>query len=87
MEEGKIISITVAADLLAKAEEKAAREQRTVNELIADAVTRYLSADPEWEALLAWGREHGKKSGIRSEEDVERMSDEWRQQKRQAAAS
>jgi hypothetical protein len=38
MEESKVISITVAADLLAKAEETASREQRTVKELISDAL-------------------------------------------------
>jgi metal-responsive CopG/Arc/MetJ family transcriptional regulator len=66
MDEGKVISITVAADLLAKAEETAAREQRTVNELITDAVSRYLASDPEWEALLQRTRAAGKRLGLQS---------------------
>jgi hypothetical protein len=47
MDKGKVISITVAAGLPAKAEETAAREQRPVNELITDAVSRCLASDPE----------------------------------------
>ena len=39
------------------------------------------SANQEWEALLKWGRAHGKALGIESEEDVERMCDEFRREK------
>lgn len=86
MAEGKVISITVAADLLAKAEEKAASEQRTVNELISDAVTRYLASDPDWEALLHRTRAAGESLGVRSEADVERLTDEYRRERLERTA-
>jgi predicted transcriptional regulator len=85
MSTAKTISITLPPELLEKAQEIARREHRTISELFREALRRYKSADPEWEALLTRGRAHGQALGIESEEDVERMSDEWRQERRLAA--
>lgn len=85
MRTAKTISMTLPPELLSKAQEIAARELRTMSELFREAIRRYKSVDPEWEALMNWGRAHGKSLGIESEEDVERMSDEWRQERRLAA--
>jgi Arc/MetJ-type ribon-helix-helix transcriptional regulator len=85
MRTAKTISITLPPELLSKAQEIAAREHRTMSELFREAIRRYKSVDPEWEALLRETRAIGKQLGITSEEDVERMSDEWRQERRLAA--
>jgi predicted transcriptional regulator len=85
MRTAKTISITLPPELLAKAQEIAAREHRTMSELFREAIRRYKSVDPEWEALMQRGLEHGKRLGITSEDDVERMSDEWRAERRLAA--
>jgi predicted transcriptional regulator len=85
MRTAKTISITLPPELFGKAQEIARRENRTMSELFREALRRYKSVDPEWEALLSWGRAHGKALGIESEEDVERMSDEWRAERRLAA--
>lgn len=85
MRTAKTISITLPPELLSKAQEIAAREHRTISELFREAIRRYKSVDPEWEALLRETRAIGKQLGITSEEDVERMSDEWRQERRLAA--
>jgi Arc/MetJ-type ribon-helix-helix transcriptional regulator len=85
MRTAKTISITLPPELLLKAQEIAAREHRTMSELFREAIRRYKSVDPEWEALLRETRAIGEQLGITSEEDVERMSDEWRQERRLAA--
>jgi len=72
-------------ELLEKAQAIARRENRTMSELVREALRSYRSRDPEWETLLQWGRAHGRALGIESEDDVERMSDEWRQERRLAA--
>jgi predicted transcriptional regulator len=82
----KTISITLPPELLLKAQAIAKRENRTMSELFREALRQYKSPGPEWEALKAWGLEHGKALGIKSEDDVERMSDEWRAERRQAVA-
>jgi predicted transcriptional regulator len=84
MRTARTISITLPPELLEKAQEIARRENRTMSELFREALRRYKSVDLEWEALMNWGRIHGKALGIESEEDVERMSDEWRAERRLA---
>jgi predicted transcriptional regulator len=78
----KTVSITLPPDLLVKAQELANREHRTMSELFREALRRYMSADTQWENLLARTRAKGKALGIRSEHDVERLSDEYRRGKR-----
>lgn len=85
MRVAKTISITLPPELLAKAQFLAKQENRTMSELFREALRKYKAVDPEWEDLLRRGREHGKAIGITSEEDVERMSDEWRQERRMLA--
>jgi Arc/MetJ-type ribon-helix-helix transcriptional regulator len=86
MRTAKTISITLPPDMFAMAQEIAAREHRTISELFREALRRYRPIDPEWASLMSWGSAHGKALGIESEEEVERMSDEFRQERRQAAA-
>jgi predicted transcriptional regulator len=82
----KTISITLPPDLLVKAQKTAEREDRTMSELFREALRRYITADPEWEALLRRTRANGRAQGIATEADVERLSDEFRQERRESAA-
>lgn len=82
----KTISITLPPDLLVKAQEVAEREHRTLSELFREALRRYMATDPQWEALLRRTRATGQALGIESEADVERLSDEFRQERRRSAA-
>jgi predicted transcriptional regulator len=76
------LSITLPPDLVTKAQQLADREQRTISELFGEALRRYLAADSEWDSLLKRMREIGKVTGVQSEEDVERLSDEYRCERR-----
>jgi metal-responsive CopG/Arc/MetJ family transcriptional regulator len=78
MRSAKTISITLPPDLLTKAQELAAREHRTMSELFREALRRYMAPGADWESLLARTRATGKALGISSENDVERLSDEFR---------
>jgi predicted transcriptional regulator len=82
MRTAKTVSITLPPDLLVKAQELAMREHRTMSELFREALRRYMSANTDWENLLARTRAKGKALGIQSEDDVERLSDEYRRGKR-----
>jgi predicted transcriptional regulator len=86
MRTAKTISITLPPDLLLKAQKTAEREDRTISELFREALRRYVAADPEWEALLRRTRATGERLGIATESDVERLSDEFRQERIQTAA-
>jgi predicted transcriptional regulator len=82
MRTAKTVSITLPPDLLVKAQEFARREHRTMSELFREALRRYMAGDAEWDTLLKSTRARGEAGGITSEADVERMSDEYRRDKR-----
>jgi len=84
MRTAKTVSITLPPELLVKAQAFAAREHRTMSELFREALRGYMARDPQWEALLRHTRARGREMGIRTEEDVERLSDEYRREKRAA---
>ena len=78
----KTVSITLPPDLLIKAQELASREHRTMSELFREALRRYMSADTQWERLLMRTRSKGRSLGVKNEEDIERLSDKYRRDKR-----
>lgn len=82
MRTAKTVSITLPPDLLVKAQAWAQREHRTMSELFREALRQYMTGDAEWDAVLERTRAKGKALGIRSEADVERLSDEFRRNKR-----
>ena len=85
MRTAKTISITLSPDLLMKAQKTAKREDRTISELFREALRRYITADPEWDALLRRAHATGNAPGIATEADVERLSDEFRQERLHSA--
>jgi Arc/MetJ-type ribon-helix-helix transcriptional regulator len=82
MRTAKTVSITLPPELLVKAQELAAREHRTMSELFREALRRYMATDAEWESLLSRTRASGQALGIGSEADVERLTDEFRRDRR-----
>jgi predicted transcriptional regulator len=82
MRAAKTVSITLPPDFLLKAQELAQREHRTMSELFREALRRYMRGDIEWQELVKRTRARGRALGIRSERDVERLSDEYRREKR-----
>jgi predicted transcriptional regulator len=78
----KTISITLPPDLLLKAQELASREHRTMSELFREALRCYMQTDTEWKTLLLRTQAAGQALGIKSEAEVERLSDEYRHGKR-----
>lgn len=85
MRVARTISITLPPDLLDKVQEVARREHRTMSELFREALRRYMTQDPRWDALLLRTRAAGEAHGVKSESDVERLTDEYRLDKRRSA--
>ena len=87
----KTVSITLPPDLLLKAQAIAEREHRTMSELFREALRRYMTPDTEarldsWNKLRESMSGKAAKLGITGEEDVERLSDEYRAEKRRRTA-
>ena len=82
MRTAKTISITLPPELLAKAQELAEGEHRTMSELFREALRCYMRTDAQWQALLLRTRAAGAELGIKREEEVERLADEYRDTRR-----
>jgi len=71
-------NISLPRDLVYKADLVAKSEYRNRSELIKEAIRSYLRDKEAWGQIFAYGRKIGKKMGIRSEEDVYKIVDEYR---------
>ncbi len=80
MKTSKTLSITVPPEMLSRAEALAKKENRTMSELVREAL-RYYERQRWWEEANAIGRARAESLGIRAEE-VERVIDEYRRTKR-----
>jgi predicted transcriptional regulator len=78
----KTVSITLPPDLWTKAQQLADREQRTMSDLFGEALRRYMGEDAQWNDLLKRTRGIGAALGVQTEEDVERLSDEFGRERR-----
>lgn len=72
------LNIVLPKDLVKKVDEVAKREYKNRSEFIREALRIYLNDKQNWEDLLAYGKKVGKKMGIKSEKDVNRIIDEYR---------
>ena len=75
---GDTEQVTMASSLLAEIQAAASEDHRTREELLEEAVQRYLK-DRRWQRLLAYGQERAQALGL-SEGDVPRLIEEYRQQ-------
>lgn len=60
----------------------ATNEYRNRSELIREAVRIYLEDKLEWDDIFEFGRKAAKKAGIKSEDDVNRIVQEYRHGKK-----
>jgi predicted transcriptional regulator len=72
--------VKMPSSLLAEVQEAAEEENRTREELVREAVERYLK-DRHWHRLLAYGEQQARALGL-SETDVPRLIEEYRRQSR-----
>ena len=76
----KTLSVTMPPEMLSRAEEIAKKEQRTMSELVREALRQY-ERQRWWEETSAYGRARAQALGIR-EDDVDLLIHEARQEKR-----
>jgi predicted DNA-binding protein len=74
-------AIHMPSDLLAQARAVAEEEHRTAEDVVREAVERFLS-DRHWQRLVAYGQERAQALGL-TEDDVPRLIAEVRQERRQ----
>ncbi len=78
----KTLNIALPRELIKEVDKRAKKEYRNRSELIREALRSYLEKKQEWDDLLAYGKTVGKKMGIKSEEDVNKIVWEYRHGKK-----
>ena len=74
--------LSMPPTLLAEIREAADEDQRTTEELVREAIERYLE-DRRWQRLLAYGEQQARSLGL-TDADVPRLIEEYRQERRQS---
>lgn len=75
-------NIALPKDLVKRVDQAAKNEYRNRSELIREALRVYLTDKKDWYDLLDYGKKVGKKMGIKSEEDVNKIVYEFRHGKK-----
>ena len=83
--EAQLPAITVPAELLAEVKELARVQEKSVDQVLLDAVSSYVLSEQRWGRLHAYGQAQAKKLGY-TEDDVERLIAEVRQEHGEDAA-
>ena len=76
------VNIVLPKQLIKKADKVAKEEYKNRSELMREALRVYLKRKEDWEDIFAYGKSVGKKMGIKSEEDVNRIVHEYRHGKK-----
>lgn len=71
-------NIALPKELVQKVDVLAQKEYKNRSELIREALRIYLEESSEWEEIFAYGKKQGKKAGIKSEEDVNKIVSSFR---------
>jgi metal-responsive CopG/Arc/MetJ family transcriptional regulator len=75
----KVLSVTLPEPMLREAQEMARRENRTMSELVREALRSYRSKR-RWDAIGVLGQASAEQMGLKNEEDVVRLIHEFRQE-------
>ncbi len=71
-------NISFPDELVVKMDRVAKQEYRNRSELIREAVRMYLGKLERWDLVFEYGRKAAKRAGIKSEEEVNRLVEEYR---------
>jgi predicted transcriptional regulator len=75
-------SVQVPSSLFAEVQAAADEDHRTSDDLVREAVERYLK-DRRWQRILAYGEQRARSLGL-TDADVPRLIEEYREQQRQS---
>ena len=78
------INLSLPAKLLKLIDRQAKSELRSRSEFFRELARTYLVREKKWKDLCQYGESRAKALGVRTEEDVQRLIDEYRQERRQS---
>jgi metal-responsive CopG/Arc/MetJ family transcriptional regulator len=79
----RVVSITLPPPLFKQAQALAKKENRTMSELMREALRRYQS-EQDWQQIRAYGMLAAAKADVKTEEDVVNLIHEFRREQKRA---
>lgn len=76
--QAQTLNIALPQELVRKVDEQAKKEYKNRSELIREALRVYLKDNERWEELFSYGQRMGKKAGIKSENDINKIVSNFR---------
>ncbi|KKU92183.1 MAG: hypothetical protein UY21_C0004G0018 [Microgenomates group bacterium GW2011_GWA1_48_10] len=80
--QSQTFNISLPAPLVRKADQLAKNQFGTRSNLIRTALLAYIQKQEAWDKIFEWGKQTGKKMGIKSEQDADRIFFEYRHGKK-----
>jgi len=87
MEDEKTITLSLPSRMLEEIDRLAEEEQATRDEVLKSALKRYLQNQEVWKRIFQQGESWARELGIKSEEDVDRIIHEFREEQSAAKSS
>ena len=77
----KIVNFSLPPEIYKQVEELAKQKETSKSQVLREALKQYVASEKRWQQIRKWGEETTKRLGIKDEDDVERIIDEYRQEK------
>ena len=83
----RTVNISLPTPLLRQVDLAAKREYATRSDFIRSALIQKITTTNRWRDIMTYGKKMGKRAGIKSEADVYRIVEEYRQEKHADSSS
>jgi metal-responsive CopG/Arc/MetJ family transcriptional regulator len=77
----KIINMSLPLPLWLKVDKLAKKEAVPRSEILKRALRQYITSQERWQMIRKWGKQASKRLGVETEEDIERIVDEYREER------
>ena len=78
----QIINFSLLPEIVKEVDELAKEKKVSRSEILREALKQYIKSEKLWQKIYKIGEETAKNLNIKTEEDVERMVQEFRKEKR-----
>lgn len=82
MPKTKVINMSLPLPLYEDLDKVAKKQEVSRSEILKRALRSYLREEERWQMIRKWGENQGKRLGIQSETDIERIIDEVRNEEK-----
>jgi len=83
----KIVNFSLPPEIYKQVEELAKQKETSRSQVLREALKQYVASEKRWQQIRKWGEETTKRLGIKDENDVERIIDEYREEKSRTKTS